>query len=361
MKKFRLLAAIIACSNFLYLQTLSHNIYVVALAGGAGERLWPLSKKDIPKQFLSLNGTQTMLEDTLDRLQQIPSVSELWAVTTQELAHKVRNYSGKRLHTMVIEPDRRDTAPAILLTCLKIAERDPDGVVIFVPTDHYIQNTQRFAELMHQAIQHTASSNDITLLGITPSYPATNYGYICYDEEKRENNVAPLLAFYEKPDEIKAQHYFEQKNFLWNSGIYCAKVKCLLEAYKTYAPEIYNATTAYVQGTATYDKNPKISIDYAITEKYPHRAVILADLIWSDVGDLKTFLSLCTNKIHKLITLNADDNLVHSKKLVVLVGVKQLCLIETDDEIIVIPQDQLNLIRAIISILKEHSEYQNHV
>lgn len=336
---------------------IQNDVYFVALAGGGGERLWPLSKREQPKQFLSLNGKQTLLEDTLDlfRTTQIEH-AHFWTVTTKELAQKIQSLENVCFEKIVIEPERRDTAPAILLACLHIFQQNPEATVFFAPTDHYIPDKNIFALCMRKAIKHAICSDDIILLGIKPTYPATQYGYICYEPNNTKNGISRLTGFYEKPEKKLAYKYLKSGKTLWNAGVFCAKVKTFIEAYKTFAPDIYEITLDFfLRGQKKYNENPKQSIDYAILEKYPQRAVIYTDAQWSDVGDLKTFLSLKSDVNNDLVvSLDSKNNFVTNKKLVALVGVENLCVVETDKEILIVDCRHVQEIRKLVEMLKKN-------
>ena len=212
--------------------TFDNTIYCDALCGGAGKRLFPLSRNNHPKQFLSLSGKQTLLEDTLDRLQAINGTKKTWVTTTRQYERKVKDYVGHRIDMIVDEPTACNTAPAILLTCLLIADEDPNALVIFSPTDHYIDDKQAFADAMQQALHQAAHSNDIILLGVQPRYPATGYGYIEFENNSLEHGLAPVLHFHEKPSQAKAEEFLKAGNMLWNMGVFCASVKTFIDAFK---------------------------------------------------------------------------------------------------------------------------------
>lgn len=335
--------------------------YLIAMAGGTGERLWPLSKEQTPKQFLSLNNKQTMLEDTLERMKYVPGDTKLWVLTTENFKDKINSLVGNRIDNIVIEPERRDTGPAVLLAAMKAAEEDPNACLAFIPTDQYIPEYEKFGELLKKALNHSNETEDITVLGITPSYPATGYGYLIY-EKNLPDQALPLLEFKEKPDKETATKYLEDGNALWNAGIFCGKASSFIKAFKDHCPEIYHSTLNYLKNKGNFGDNPKISVDFAIAEKYPHKAVVPANLFWSDVGDLKTFLSLNENNNNsKVLTLDAKNNLVSSnKKLIALIGISDLCIIETQSELLIVPQEDVQKLKSLVAILKENENLKEY-
>lgn len=343
-------------------QACNANNYCVALSGGSGGRLFPLSRINNPKQFLSINGNQTLLEDTLDRLSSIPNVKNFWISTTEHYKNKVKDCVGNRVQMIVAEPSCNNTGPAILLTCLLIAQEDPNAVIAFSPTDHYIGNTKKFAKAMATSMHYAAHSDAIVLLGVQPTRPATGYGYIAFDKNKIENNIAPVLSFHEKPNLATAEEFLHAENFLWNVGIFCASAKTFIEAFKKYASDLYDGMIKYLTDQREYETLPKESFDYAVLEKYPKIFVHPVSFEWSDIGDMKTFLTFqqCQQTNNTIIKINANENLVsHKKKLVALVDVDELCVVDTDDILLIIPQKSVNRIREVIAKLEDDPDLNN--
>lgn len=337
------------------LQTIASDIYCVALAGGAGERLWPLSRKNHPKQFLSINGKQTLLEDTLDRLGAISSSIHPWIVTTKHYKDKILEYIDTKVEKIVIEPHAQNTGPAILLTALLIAHENPEACLVLCPTDHYIDDTQAFAQALQCSVEHAKKSDAIVLLGVKPTFPATGYGYIACDQQNQNGIVVPVLAFHEKPNHEKAQEFLNAGNFLWNAGIFCGSVKTFIRAFKLHAPDLYYGMLKYLAGERDYETLPKISFDYAVLEKYASILVHPVSFEWSDIGDMKTFLTIQEkNSPNKnIIEINANENLVSTtKKLVALVDVNNLCVVENEGILLIIPQDSVQKIRNVVDMLK---------
>jgi len=344
----------------------SNTIYCDALSGGGGERLWPLSRKDHPKQFLSISGEQTLLEDTLDRLSAIPGNKKLWVTTTKQYKKKIKEYAGNRLQKIVAEPTANNTAPAILLTCFLIEQEDPNALIVFSPTDHYIGNQNSFADAMEDSLKYAEQSSSIVLLGVTPTRPATGYGYIeleKFEKETHKNKIARVISFHEKPNLESALEFIEANNMLWNVGIFCGSVRTFIDAFEEYAPDIFNGMIKYLAGEREYATIPKVSFDYAVLEKYPDIMVKPVCFDWSDIGDMKTFLSLQKKEMsdEKIIKINANENLVSCKKgLVVLVDVDDLCVVESDGILLVIKQDSVNRIREVVAKLKENAKLNNY-
>lgn len=333
---------------------MNNNCYGVILAGGKGERLWPLSRERLPKQLLSLH-QKSLLEHTRDRLTTIISSENISVVTIGEQTEII----AKAFHnscTLIVEPHARNTAPALLLSCLTIANKNPDAVILFSPADHYISELSKFSTVMQQALAQSAQHNGITLIGIKPTHPATGYGYIEYQQSEQ---YARVIRFHEKPSLEQAQRYCKEDTMLWNIGIFCAKASVFIEHYKQFAPEIFDGVHDYfVTGNEhSYQNLASISVDYAIMEKSDNLVVIPADFAWSDVGNLATFLSLhaLDGGQQKQINLDAHNNLVMTEgKLAVLIGVDDLCIVQTDDVLLVAKRDDVEKVKIAVNELKKN-------
>lgn len=323
-------------------QTRAQNVYYVAMAGGSGTRLWPLSRDAYPKQFLKLNGKTTLLEDTLERAHEVSNDSKFWVVTTRTYYTLVRDQVGEKIDRVLVEPDMRNTGPAILLTCMTIAHDDPDAVVVFLPSDHYIAPVEKFRGALRVAVDYCKTHDDIVLLGIQPTYPATGYGYLQYVKDDISADAKSVLKFHEKPTLEKAQEYINSGCTLWNAGIFCTKVRVFIKNFQQYAPDIFAGMQAYLDSKGSYSTIPNISVDFAVMEKSKNVRVVPLQVTWSDVGNLREFLSVqnaCGVKHSHLLELaDAHNNLVSCvapDRQVVLLGVNNLCVVDTGDALLV--------------------------
>lgn len=339
------------------------EVYCVVLAGGTGERLWPLSRKNKPKQFLALEQEKTLLEVTIERLSGVTGVKHKWVVTTQELTPLVKKTMTDKIENIVVEHASRNTAPAILLTLLEIAKINDEAFVVFLPADHYIPDDGHFARDLNTAISR--KDDTITLLGIKPTFPATGYGYIQYDPKAAHHKLTKSLGFFEKPNLETAKKYVESGNMLWNAGIFCGKVKHFIREYKTHAPELYQSMQQFIKGALTYDKLPNISIDYAVLEKSKNISVLPVQFAWSDVGNLSVYLDIrsANNALtHSTIEIGGHNNIAHTtKKLVVFVDVDDLCVIENDDVLLVVPRSKAEKVKLVVEQLKKDDVHRIHI
>jgi len=339
------------------------NIYFVILAGGSGTRLWPLSRADKPKQFLAVGSNKTLIDQAIDRICDIAPQENIWISTTAKHVENINTYVGHRIGNIVVEPGMRNTAPAILLACLEIQKVNPNASIIFLPSDPFIPNKEKFVSYVQQAIEFIEQNNKITLFGIQPTYPATGYGYIEFDNTKSKSAPYPVLKFHEKPKLELAQKYVKKDNMAWNMGMFCAKVDVFVQEFKTHAPEIFQGVTDCVHGNGDYNTVKADSIDYAVMEKSSNTYVIPADFPWCDVGNIEVFLTIeQQNGQLKNNTLSVDsqNNLVKVKdKLVALVCVDNLCVVETDDILLITQRDKAEQVKQIVQQLKDsnNTEY----
>jgi len=330
------------------------NVYFDILAGGGGTRLWPLSTTAKPKQFLSLDGKNTLLGSTLDRIDNLVPESKICIATTKKFESLVQKICGDRIHSIFIEPALCDTAPAICLNCLLIAKEDPDAIVVFLPADHIIKPANVYRTILKNAINFCEKNPNIVLLGVEPTYPATGFGYIEYRRDKTMN-VFDVISFHEKPNVERAEYFLEQGNMLWNAGMFCGKVSVFLDEFKQYAPDVYSAVYDYVYHGADYEKSPKISVDFAVMEKSKKLKVVPLSVEWSDIGNLREFLAFYTpHKKLADISVNSSGNIsMTQKKVTAFFGVKDLCVVETPDVLLVADKKQVEDIKKVLSLIKE--------
>ncbi|MGC2310852.1 MAG: mannose-1-phosphate guanylyltransferase [Candidatus Babeliaceae bacterium] len=328
-------------------------IFGVIMAGGSGVRLWPLSRLSKPKHLIPFSGCKTLLEITYERIKSIRALPHnCWLVTTQQQKESVMQIMGSAIDHYLIEPHARNTAPAILLTCLEIAQKNPKALVFFLPADHVVDEPEKFVTAMQKALVCTHRIQKIILLGIQPTYPSTEFGYVA-GEAQGVQDWQNVVCFYEKPTHEKAQEYMD-KGFLWNSGIFCGQVAVFLKEFRLYAPELFEKMSIYHKNKNPdlYAQLPALSFDQAILEKSQNCAVIPVNFAWSDVGTLETFLAAQRDThTENVIAYQAHHNIVHTQKPVVLCDVDELCIIETDDVIFVSKKSGLKHMKQLVAHL----------
>ncbi|MFC1841599.1 mannose-1-phosphate guanylyltransferase [Candidatus Dependentiae bacterium] len=333
------------------------NAYFIILAGGSGTRLWPLSRQEKPKQFLEVGEEKTLIDQAIERVSAIAPKENIWISTTKNHEENIKRYVGDKIGHIVVEPGLRNTAPAILLACLELHKKDPDAVVMFLPSDPFIEDKDKFVAYVKSAIEFSMENNHITLFGITPTYPATGYGYIEFDNVNKKDAPYQVLKFHEKPKLEVAKAYVAQDNMVWNICMFCGKVKVFLEEFAKEAPEIFDGVTKYVNGHGDYNDVKSDSIDYAVMEKSKNIFVIPADFPWCDVGNIEVFLTIQKQNMQldeNVVSVDSKNNMVSVKdKLVALVGVDNLCIVETNDTLLITKRNQAEKVRQIVQQLKK--------
>ncbi|MBQ4378185.1 MAG: mannose-1-phosphate guanylyltransferase/mannose-6-phosphate isomerase [Treponema sp.] len=345
------------------------TIIPVILSGGSGTRLWPLSRADYPKQLIPLAGEKTMIQQTIERVQGLNTASPIVVCNEKHrfiIAEQLREI-GIEHAPIIIEPVAKNTAPAIVAACIHAEKIDPESVVLVLPSDHCIENTQAFVEAARIAVQE-AQTGSLVTFGITPTFAATGYGYI---ESSSKGTTGTVKRFVEKPDEATAQKYLDSGNFYWNSGMFVFKASSFLDEVKTLCPEIYEATAKSMEKASvdsdfirlekdSFTKNPSISIDYAVMEKTKHGKVVPLDAGWNDVGSWESLWEVSKkdadgNVVKGPVVLrNVTGSLIHAhKRTVAAVGVDNLVIVDTPDALLVIKKEASQDVKHIVDTLKE--------
>ncbi|AZI43779.1 mannose-1-phosphate guanylyltransferase [Deinococcus psychrotolerans] len=354
----------------------------VVLAGGSGERFWPLSRKSKPKQFLTLDDTgRSLLQATVDRLSIVSgSADSVMVVTGNEYRSQVLDQLPEMpVENLIVEPLARDTAPAVLYAALRIARDQPDAVMGVFPADHRITDVDTYLKVIERAILIARQTEQLVTIGITPTFPATGYGYIQQGAALRggaqdttgENIFAAyhVSRFAEKPTQETAQQFLDEGGYSWNSGMFIWTVKAILQAFEKHQPEMYQQLSQAVEKRTVKQVFPeleKISIDYAILEKSGHVAVIPAEFGWDDLGDWNALERLLKAEGENvsvgrhvgldtggaiLYTTNGDD-------LIVTIGLEDVVIVRTSEVTLVVRKDRTQDIKKVVRQLKAHPELE---
>ncbi|MEH1820304.1 MAG: mannose-1-phosphate guanylyltransferase [Nostoc sp.] len=346
-------------------------LFPVILAGGKGERFWPLSRKERPKQFLSLDGSsRSLLQATADRLLALGgSWDTLWVITSSQIAEGVRQQlPDLPVENLLIESEGRDTAAAVAWTSLEIKQRyGEDAVIGFFPADHWIADQKAFAHTLSAATQLAASTAAIVTLGIKPTFPSTGYGYIEQGEKIGSFNELPAYhvnRFTEKPDRETAETFLSTGRFSWNSGMFVFRAGVVLKELHTHAPEIIEPLEQH--GPDIYPQLPKKSIDYALMEKTTLAYVLPVDFGWDDLGDWNAIERLLKTEdtpnveLATHIGLDTQGAIIYASNpedVVVTIGLEDVVIVRDRNVTLVVKKERTQEIKQILKILQSDSRF----
>src|SRR5262245_8214610 len=347
------------------------QIVPVIMCGGAGTRLWPVSRESMPKQFVSLVGRETTFQQVLARVSDRELFARPIVITHADFRFVVAEQlraSGIEAD-IVLEPMRRDSGPAVAVAAVLAAQRDQEALVLVLASDHVIRKVDAFREACRRAATAAAEGRIVTF-GIEPSHPASNYGYIRPGEKLNGAAVRAVAAFVEKPDAATAATYLAER-YLWNSGNFLFHAATMLGEVERFEPAMAEAVKAAVAGLTrdldflrlapeAFARAPKKSIDYAVMERTNLAAVIPADLGWSDVGSWSTVWEVLERDAAgnatdgPVVMLDTRNSLVHSEEsmLTTVVGLDDVIVVATADAVLVTARAKAEQVKALVEELK---------
>lgn len=352
----------------------------VIMAGGRGERFWPMSRNDCPKQFLSLTADgRTMLQKTAERLLPITPYEDIFIVTnkiyndivTEQLPEIPRG-------NIICEPVGRNTAPCIALAAAVIQKKYGEAVIVILPSDHIIKNTEFFIDTLIKGIETAETAENLVTIGITPQYPETGYGYIKYKHDGvLKQGAFAVDKFVEKPDINKAREYVAAGNYLWNSGMFIWKASTILSNIKKFLPEyipLLDEITGSINSGCFNEKIKEVfpkfkseSIDYAVMEKAENIYTIPGDFGWDDAGSWLALerINIPDNDGNyikgNIVSENVKGSIfIGGKKLFALVGVEDIIVVDTDDVTLICAKNNTQDVKKIVEKLKTE-ELKNYL
>ena len=362
-------------------------ILPVVLSGGAGSRLWPVSREALPKPFMRLGGELSLLQRTLARAMPLAHDGRAAIVTNQEYYFRTRDElralpgaAGARI-TQLLEPTGRNTAPAVAIAALWAEDVAPGSTLLVLPADHLIPDEAAFRDAARAAAQ-AAADDSLVLFGIQPSAPETGFGYIEAGEPLGAGQARRVRRFVEKPDAARAMEFLQAGNFLWNSGMFCFRAAAILAAFEALAPEVLATAReawARTRDTATderaaidaeaFARCPSISIDYAVMEKADNVLVLPSRFGWSDIGSWRAVAEQLpadaegNTSVGETLFVDARNTHVQSEdRLVATVGVDNLLVVDTPDALLVASKDASQQVREVVERLKarKHDSVRLH-
>ena len=344
-------------------------MYGIILAGGSGSRLWPLSRELYPKQLLNLNSDKSLLQATFERLEGFMPKENIVSITNTKHISNVRMQLSELSSkvNLLSEPVSKNTAPAIALAVKFIMQKsDSDPIIIVVPSDHLIENQDKFLSTVKKG-EKLAQAGYIVTFGIKPNYPETGYGYINTSEELQDG--FKVKEFVEKPDLQTAEKYLKAGTYYWNSGIFMFKASTLMHEIEKLAPDIANIaneidfTKSDEIPFINFDKMPNISIDYAVMEKSDKIALVKLESDWNDLGSWQSIYDVSQKDkngnvfVGHVLDKDSKNSFVYSSsKLVATIGLEDTVIVETEDAILACKKDKTQDVKHIYNILKEQND-----
>lgn len=345
------------------------------MAGGIGSRFWPMSRTDFPKQFIDiLNTGRTLIQSTYDRFAKFIPADNIYVVTSDQYKDIVAKQLPELPEGNILcEPSRKNTAPCVAYISYKLYQINHDANLVCAPSDHLILDEEAFKEVCTNALKFTSHIKALVTLGIKPTYPNTGYGYIQYEPHKVDENVFKVKTFTEKPDVELAKTFIASGDFLWNAGIFVWQVKNIIKAFEKYLPEmaeVFEAEKSHFNKKSEkdaieriYPQCTNISIDYGVMEKADNVYIIPSSFGWSDLGTwASTYDNLEKDYLgnavagDNVMVIDATNNMVHAdnKKLLVLQGLDEFVIVDTDDVLLICKKNKEQEIKEYVAEIKRN-------
>lgn len=348
------------------------KVTAVIMAGGRGERFWPKSRNDFPKQFLSLTSDgETMIQKTINRLAPLVATEDIFIVTNESYVPIIhQQLPDIPKENILAEPVAKNTAPCIALAAAVINKKYEDAVMMVLPSDHLIKYEEMYLDTMRHAIKVAKKDDNLVTIGITPTYPETGYGYInFFSNDDEMPGVYKVKKFVEKPCLETAKEYLNSGKYLWNSGMFVWKVSSIMKNFEMHLPAMYEGFLKMKESAGSdnftavlekcFNEFESVSIDFGIMEKAENIYTLSGSFGWDDVGSWLALERInktdeCGNYVTgDVITINTRNNVIcGGKKLIAAVGLEDLIVVDTDDAILICSKDNTQDVKKVIENLR---------
>lgn len=348
---------------------INKDLYAVIMAGGKGTRFWPLSRETFPKQFLKIVGERTLIQETIHRVYGEVKPSNILIVTTTGQSDIVKWQLMEILDDVkcVIEPEGKNTAAAIALAAFKLHKKNPRALMLVLPSDHYITDTEGFRATVRRAAEEAQKGNIVTF-GIKPARPETGYGYIKAGSRLR-GGVARVQKFVEKPTLRTAKSFIKEGSYYWNSGMFIFKASVIIEELKKYMPGMYEAFSGIRAALNTkkedaalagmYGSLESVSIDYGIMEKSKKVVMVEAGFPWSDIGSWSALDEVLDRdsdgniSLGNVVGIDCSNSIFFGGgRLIAAIGLKDMVVVDTSDATLIAPKDKVQKVKDLVVRLK---------
>ena len=353
---------------------MNKDYYAIIMAGGIGSRFWPISRTSHPKQFIDILGTgKTLIQNTYERFLKVCPKENIYIVTNDNYLDLVRaQLPGIGDQQILTEPVMRNTAPCIAYGCFKIESINPNASIVVAPSDHLILDEAAFITAIEKSLKIASENQCLITLGIKPSRPDTGYGYIQYTDQILGEDFHKVKTFTEKPTLDIAKTFIQSGDFLWNAGIFIWSADAILKAFNRYLPEmneifaeakpVYNSDNERSHIHKAYLQCTNISIDYGIMEKADNVYVLPSEFGWSDLGTWASIYQLADKDYvgnvvipsEKVIMYDSSNCMVNvpGEKLVVLQGLHDYIVVESNNTLLICPRDQEQNVKQMVADVK---------
>ncbi|MGP7817087.1 mannose-1-phosphate guanylyltransferase [Niallia sp. 01092] len=354
--------------------------YAVIMAGGTGTRLWPLSKENKPKQFINVDGTEPLLVQTVERICTLIPSKNCFVITNERYVQLTRETLKNHIpeENIIYEPLKKNTAACISYATLYLEKLLGNGIVCFIPADSYVKDKDEYLQSIKNAYDAAENNHQIVIIGVTPSYPATGFGYIQVNPEeyKNEKGVSQVVQFKEKPNVETAQEYVQSGSYLWNSGMVVGELNALRKGIEKFLPTHFQSLAAAVAHrekddfqfllAKAFTQLEDISFDYGVLEKTKDLLAVKGSFGWYDIGSLDS-ISIAiegdenNNAVYgKHVGIDTTNSIIYSlDNLITTIGLKDIIVVDVGDSIIVCPKDRAQDVKKLVDLLKTNGFESN--